>query len=255
MTIMQIDPTWQLAIALIALCALAATVARFAKLTLSKQIIIAAIRSILQLAAVSFIVVLAVQRWWSGLLFIIAMFLYAVWTTTGTVKNRNSFLWVCLAMGSGVLPVLAVIFLSETAPFNGFSLVPIGSIIIGNVMKAQTLTGRRIFGTLRENIGIYEAALALGFKRPQAVWIVIKPERKEALIPNIDSTKTAGLVTLPGAFIGVLLGGGTALQAGASQVLVLLGIMAGQVCCVAVSHELIKRTKLLPPYLKAALHP
>ena len=77
---MQIDPTWQLAIALIALCALAATVARFAKLTLSKQIIIAAIRSILQLAAVSFIVVLAVQRWWSGLLFIIAMFLYAVWT-------------------------------------------------------------------------------------------------------------------------------------------------------------------------------
>ena len=36
------------------------------------------------------------------------------------------------------------------------------------------------------------------------------------------------MVTLPGAFIGVMLGGGTPVQAATAQVLVLFGIMAAQ---------------------------
>ena len=50
----------------------------------------------------------------------------------------------------------------------------------------------------------------------------------EALIPGLDQVRTAGVVTLPGAFIGVLLGGGSPAQAAAAQVLVLMGIMAAQ---------------------------
>ena len=54
-----------------------------------------------------------------------------------------------------------------------------------------------------------------------------------------DMAKTAGLVTLPGVFIGVLLGGGSPIQAGAWQVLVLIGIVCVQTLCVSVAHELI----------------
>ena len=77
----------------------------------------------------------------------------------------------------------------------------------------------------------------------------------EALIPNIDQTRTVGLVTLPGAFIGVLLGGGSPLQAGAAQVLVLIGIMAGQACTVAVFGELVRRARIVPADLVPVLHP
>jgi len=62
-------------------------------------------------------------------------------------------------------------------------------------------------------------------------------------------------VTLPGAFVGVLLGGGSALQAGAAQALVLIGILAGQAVTVIVAHELIKGAKLLPEDLTSKLHP
>jgi len=51
--------------------------------------------------------------------------------------------------------------------------------------------------------------LAVGLESKAAATEVIQPSAKEALTPNLDKTRTVGLVTLPGAFVGVLLGGGT----------------------------------------------
>jgi putative ABC transport system permease protein len=53
------------------------------------------------------------------------------------------------------------------------------------------------------------------------------------------------LVTLPGAFIGVLLGGGTPLEAGAAQVLVLVGVMAGQALTAAVLLRLVGAARVV----------
>ena len=75
----------------------------------------------------------------------------------------------------------------------------------------------------------------------------------EALLPGLDQTRTVGLVTLPGAFVGVLLGGGTPVQAGAAQVLVLFGLLATQTLTVVVAHQLIRHALLLPSDLRASL--
>lgn len=47
-----------------------------------------------------------------------------------------------------------------------------------------------------------------------------------ALIPSTDQSKTTGLVTLPGAFVGVIFGGISPLAAGLFQIVVLASIMA-----------------------------
>ena len=250
---MQIDPSWQLAIALVLLVVLGAVVARLARLKVSKPIVIAAVRAAVQLAAVSTIIVLAIQQLWSAALFVLAMFTIAVFTTTGRVGTRNVWWWSALAMASGAIPVLLIVFLTGTAPFNGLSLIPIGSIVVGNMMTAHTLAGRRFFPELRDKIGIYEGVLALGLPRRRAIWMVLEPVASEPLVPTLDSTRTVGLVTLPGAFIGVLLGGGTPLQAGASQLLVLVGILVGQVITVTVMHRMIAAAYLLPTDLRGAL--
>ena len=44
----------------------------------------------------------------------------------------------------------------------------------------------------------------------------------QCAVTNLDSTRTVGLVTLPGAFVGVLLSTGSATQAGAVQILILI---------------------------------
>ena len=52
-------------------------------------------------------------------------------------------------------------------------------------------------------------------------------------------------MTLPGAFVGVLLGGGSPLQAGAAQLLVLIGLLAAEVLAVWTVTELIARGAIL----------
>jgi putative ABC transport system permease protein len=70
---------------------------------------------------------------------------------------------------------------------------------------------------------------------------IIGQSAANALLPNLDSTRTVGLVTLPGAFVGVLLSTGSAAQAGAVQILVLIALLLSQTCGVAITIELIAR--------------
>jgi putative ABC transport system permease protein len=119
-------------------------------------------------------------------------------------------------------------------------------------MTACSLNGRRCFAALREERDTYEGALALGLAVPVAVRLVIGRHRVEALVPGLDQTRTVGLVTLPGAFVGVLLGGGSPAQAGAAQVLVLVGLLAAQTVVVVVSSLLVERGRLVPEDLRQA---
>ncbi len=252
---MQVDPSWQLGVALVVLVVVGTFVAHFGGLRIRSQVVVAAVRAGLQLALVSSIIVLAIQHLWSSALFVAVMFTIAVVTTSRRVQTQNVWWWTAAAMACGAIPVLAIIYLSGTAPVNGYSLIPIGSIIVGNMMTAHTLAGRRYFAELRDKVGVYEAVLALGLPRRRAIWMVVQPVAVEPLIPTMDSTRTVGLVTLPGAFIGVLLGGGTPLQAGASQLLVLVGILVGQILTVVVMNRLIGSALLLPADLRGRLRP
>ena len=255
MAAVTIEPTWNLALAIVALVALGFGCSTLGRLGHQKAIVTAAVRATVQLLGVSAVIVLAIQQLWSSLLFVLVMFVVGVFTTTGRVGNRDTWTWSAVAMAAGAIPVLAIIFISGTAPLNGYSLIPIGGIVIGNTMTAHTLVGRCLFAQLRDNVGHYEAALALGFSRHNAVGLVIEPVAGEAPVPTLDATRTVGLVTLPGAFIGVLLGGGTPIQAGASQLLVLIGILAAQSATVMAANEFIRRAKLLPADLRARLRP
>ena len=70
---------------------------------------------------------------------------------------------------------------------------------------------------------------------------IIGESAANALLPNLDSTRTVGLVTLPGAFVGVLLSTRSGTQAGAVQILVLVALLPSQTCGVAATVELVAR--------------
>jgi putative ABC transport system permease protein len=247
------QPGVPLAVALVILIALAVGASWLGRLRVERSLATAAGRAVVQLALVSLIItaVLA-QLVWSAV-FATFMFGVAVLTSSGRIGARRSWPAVALAIGAGVIPVLVVIFSSGAVPFNGPSLVPMAGIIIGGGMTAASLSGRRAFAALRDERGTYEAALSIGLPRPSAITEVIGRLLPEALVPGLDQTRTVGLVTLPGAFVGVLLGGGTPLQAGAAQVLVLIGLLATQTITVVIAHQLIRRGWLLPEDLRTAL--
>lgn len=233
-------PDWRLAVVLLVLVGVAVAASRLGRLGVERSQVTAAARAVVQLAVVSLVIAAVLDSLWWSLAFAALMFVVASVTALGRVgAPRSQLPWVMAAVAAGAVPVLALVLGSGTVPFNGPGIIPIAGIVIGNTMTAASLTGRRAYDEIQGRFGSYEAGLALGLTSPAAAYEVIQPTAKEALTPGLDQTRTVGLVTLPGAFIGVLLGGGTPLEAGAAQILVLIGLMAGQALTAAVLLRLV----------------
>ena len=240
------EPDWRLAVVLGVLVGVAVAASRLGRLGVEREQVVAAVRAVVQLAAVSLVIAAALESLAWSFAFVALMFLVASVTAAGRVGvPRVALPWVMLAVAAGAAPVLALILGSGLIPFNGAGIIPIAGIVIGNTMTAATLTGRRAFDEIAGRHASYEAGLALGLTSPEAAYEVVQPTAREALTPGLDQTRTVGLVTLPGAFIGVLLGGGTPLEAGAAQVLVLIGLMAAQALTAAVLLRLVARARLV----------
>lgn len=247
------QPGLALAIALVALLVLALVASWWGRLRLERSLATAALRAVVQLALVSLIITAVLGHLLGALGFVVLMFGVAVATSARRIEAAHCWPWVTLALAGGIVPVLVIIFVSGAVAFNGPSIVPMAGIIIGGTMTGHSLAGRKAFAALRDERGAYEAALSLGLPRPEAVSEVITRHLPEALVPALDQTRTVGLVTLPGAFVGVLLGGGTPLAAGAAQVLVLVGLLASQAVAVTLAHHLVRAGRLLPSDLRESL--
>jgi putative ABC transport system permease protein len=248
-----IEPGWPVAYALAALLLLALGAHRLGGYGMDRSVLVAAGRALVQLTLIALVIQAVVDDLRLSAALVVVMFAVAVFTTGRRVEAAHAWGWVALAVGAGLVPVLVVILGSGAVPAEGIALIPIAGIIVGNAMTAHTLGGRRSFAALREEHAQYEACLSLGLLPSQAISEIIHRRAPEALLPGLDQVRTTGLVTLPGAFIGVMLGGGSPVQAATAQVLVLFGIMAAQTITVVIAERLIAARHLLPTDLRAAL--
>jgi len=232
-------------LALFVLCAVmvacTAVVYRIARLGNPMTAPWAAARGALQLAAVSLVLAAALGRLWSSFLVLAVMFGAAAFTAGRRAKAGRSAAWLSVALASGVGVVVPLMLVSGVVPLEGVAIVPIGGIVLGGAMTATALAAKRGLDAIDQRWGEVEAGLSLGLSVRDARMEVIGPAASDALLPGLDQTRTVGLVTLPGAFVGVLLATGSAVQAGAVQILVLVGLLLAQTCSVAVATELVAR--------------
>jgi putative ABC transport system permease protein len=227
------------AVVLAALVLLAASVTLVGRLGVGRAVVTAALRAVVQLGVVSLLIAAVLRSWWATAAFVMVMLAVATVTSARRVTTLRLGWLVAVPIAVGALPVGAAIVAAHTMPRTTVAVLPIAGILIGGAMTATSLAGRRALDELRDRRGEYEAALALGFLPRDAALEVIRPSAGHALVPALDQTRTVGLVTLPGAFVGVLLGGGSPVQAGATQLLVLVALLAVEAIAVAVTVELV----------------
>ncbi|MFE5858170.1 ABC transporter permease [Streptomyces sp. NPDC056500] len=223
------------------LLAVAATVAALAHLGRSRDIVIAGVRAAAQLAAVSLVIGAVVRSLPLLLAFVALMYAVAVRTAGRRITPNSTWWWAALPIAAGVFPVVGALLLTGLVPLKGIALIPVAGILIGGALTATVLAGRRALDELGLRHGEVEAGMALGLLDRDARLEVARTPAAEALLPGLDQTRTVGLVTLPGAFVGMLLGGASPLLAGAVQLFVLVGLMAVQSVAVAVVLELVAR--------------
>ncbi|MDX8036461.1 ABC transporter permease [Lentzea sp. BCCO 10_0856] len=221
--------------------AAAAATAWATGLTKPQPFLTAAARAVLQLAAVSAVITFVLTHLGLTGVFLAVMAIVATATSARRTETGRKGVWVAAAILVGPVPALGLLIAIGLLPVQGIALIPVGGILIGGAMTATTLSVRRALDTLKDRHGEYEAALALGFVEPAAARFLIRQPAAEALLPPLDQTRTVGLVTLPGAFVGMLLGGAPVWQAGALQIVVLLALLAVEVAAVATVVELVAR--------------
>ncbi|MCA1219448.1 ABC transporter permease [Streptomyces sp. 8L] len=212
-----------------------------------RQIALAGLRAAVQLSAVSLVISYVVTSVWALALFLLVMFATAVRTAGRRLTSNHSWWLTAVPIAAGTGPVVAALLLTGLVPLMGIALIPVTGILLGGALTATVLAGRRSLDELAERRGEVEAALALGFVSREARMRVARPAASDAQLPGLDQTRTVGLVTLPGAFVGMLLGGATPIMAGAVQLFVLIALMAVQTVAVSLTVELVARGRLCRP--------
>jgi len=231
----------RLAIVVVICAGLATVINRWGHLGHGRDDVLATLRACLQLGVVGLLIAAVLGSWWLTLGFI-ALMLSVASLTAGRRLTRQGAWWLAAApVVLAAVPVAFALMLSGLIPLKPIAVVPIVGILIGGAMTATTLAGKRALDALRTRHGEYEAALSIGLLPRDSALLIARDDAALALVPGLDQTRTVGLVTLPGAFVGMLLGGASPLQAAAVQLVVLVALLLVQSIAVFVTVELVAR--------------
>lgn len=204
-------------------------ISKAAHLRLETSFAGAALRSIVQLSLIGYAL-----RWLfaasSGLLnFLIlsVMTLIAAQTVVQRVSQKHwrLFFFVLLALILGVWPVaIAVIFgaFGLDSLSDAKFVIPLLGLLLGNALSGISLIFIQLQKIRQESLPEIEALLALGASPFEASISRYREALKQALTPILNAMSIVGLVSLPGAMAGQVLGGVDPVVAGRMQILIML---------------------------------
>lgn len=207
----------------------------------SWSILGAGVRGALQLFVVALVISQIVRSAALVTVFILLMFVIAARTAGRRITSGPGWWWAFVPIGVGVAPVVVLLLTTGVVRQTGLVLIPVIGQLIGGALMATALAGRRLLDELAQRHGEVEAALSLGLSDRDSRMEIARPVAGGALVPALDQTRTVGTVTLPGAFVGMLLGGASPIEAGAVQIFVLIALLAVEAVAILVVLELVVR--------------
>lgn len=228
MAVTQVAVT-QVAVA-VGLVVVAVALSRVGRIGLERELLIGALRAGVQLAAVGLVIAVVFEHIGLAAVFVAVMLGAAAVTAGGRLPaipaaRRRAGAAIGLAAGGGLAPLLITGAFAPTPR----EVIPVAGILIGGAMAATTLAGRRLVEDLRDGMPEIEARLLLGASARAALLPAVRRGVTTAMVPVIDQTRNVGLVTLPGTFVGLILGGASPAEAARVQLVVLLSLLAVQI--------------------------
>ena len=120
---------------------------------------------------------------------------------------------------------LSTVFGFGVMPFEARTLVPVAGMVVGNSLRVVVVASTRLIDGILAGRHEIEAMLALGFGRRESVRRVVAEALRLSLRPQIETTRTVGMVFLPGLFTGLILAGVEPLDAAIAQAVLLFLIL------------------------------
>lgn len=226
---------FDLALASIFLCVHAA-LSLVLRLGLTRQIVVSALRMIVQLAVLG-LVLEALFRvaspLWTGIAALV-MVLFAGWEIRARQKRRLTGLWSyglgasTMLVAASLVAVVALLGIVQPEPwYSPRYALPLLGMILGNTMTGITLGMDTLSTTVARDRMAIEARLALGEDKWQALSVTVQDAMRSGLIPIINAMAATGVVSIPGMMTGQLLAGASPEQAIKYQLLIMFLLAGG----------------------------
>lgn len=217
------------------------------RLGVERELAVAALRGLVQLAAIALVLRAVFDHLGLSAVFVAVMLAAAARTAGRRMAGLpRAELLAAAVVALSAAVTLVPLFAAGAFPLTPRYVIPLAGIVIGGAMKAASLAGLRLCEELADRRAEVEARLALGDSARQALNPCLRRATVTALVPAIDQTKNVGLVTLPGAFVGMLLAGASPLDAAGVQLTVLVVLLSAEAVAAALTTHLVARSVIRP---------
>ncbi len=206
------------------------------QLGLSRQIIIAALRTTVQLMLIGFVLKALFEHVHLGWMSLMAMvmLLVAGYEVRARQKHRFTGWWgfglgsTAMFISSFTVTLLALTVIVEVEPwYTPQYAIPLLGMMLGNTMTGIAVGLDRLTQSAWQQRTIIEARLMLGQSWGQAIGSIRRDSIRSGMIPMINAMAAAGVVSLPGMMTGQILAGAPPLEAVKYQILIMFLISAG----------------------------
>jgi putative ABC transport system permease protein len=203
------------------------------RLSLEKQLVVAALRTVVQLSLLGYILVPVFELAEPGLILLMGLVMIGLAAHEALKRAGRSYprarvnTFVALLLASTVTLGVAMRLVIEAEPWwQPRYFIPLLGMILGNALTGVSLGLDRCLTELDEGRSRVEALLAFGATRWEASRPVAVLSLRAGLIPILNSMSVVGLVTIPGMMTGQMLGGTSPALAARYQIMIMFLIAA-----------------------------
>jgi len=201
------------------------------------------VRGLLQIVAVGLVIgaLLTVPVGWSAVI-LLGMIGGATWISRQRGEGLPGVTRIsALAIGVGAGIVILTMTWAGAIEATVRSLVPVGSLVIANAMKINSLALDRFREEVTSNRDVIEVGLSLGGPPDAVLADRVRDSVRASLIPVVDSLKSLGWVWIPGIMAGMILAGENPIYAALYQFVIMAMIFAAGGLTSLISTFLLRR--------------
>lgn len=226
---------WDVAIAAL-LVLLLAGLSFGQRLALEKQILIAGVRTVVQLVLVGLIleIIFADARLLWVVLMAVVMLTVAGYETMARQKRRLRGFWaygvgtVSLFTSSFTVALFALLVIIGNEPwYQPQYAIPLLGMMLGNTMNGIALSLDRLMSAAWQQRAVIEQRLMLGQYWKEAIGELRVEAMRAGMIPTINAMAAVGVVSLPGMMTGQMLSGTAPIEAVKYQIMIMFMVAAG----------------------------
>ncbi len=211
-------------LAAFALVLAAAAISRWQNLDLEKSMFMASFRAFIQLIAIGYALTFVFDTDQPGLIVLIIVIMVVIAAYTSGKRGKgvpNAWRVALISISIGATLTLGLLLVLNIFQFSAQVIIPIAGMVVGNSMNVCSLVMGRARDEVTGRQAEIEAALALGASGRRATNPYLKKALESGMTPMIDTTKTVGLIQLPGAMTGMILAGASPLEAVELQIVIM----------------------------------